>query len=51
MLFPTLVPEGMPLVVLESMSAGCPVVGYSFASGRDIASALRPHHRSGGRGR
>ncbi len=39
MLFPTLVPEGMPLVVLESMSAGCPVVGYSFASGRDIASA------------
>lgn len=37
LVFPTRVPEGMPNVVLESLSCSCPVVGYEFASRPDIA--------------
>lgn len=36
LMFPTLVPEGMPLVVLEAMASSVPVGAYSFPSRRDI---------------
>jgi glycosyltransferase involved in cell wall biosynthesis len=37
-LFPTLVPEGMPTVVLEAMASGTPVVGHEFSARSEMAS-------------
>jgi glycosyltransferase involved in cell wall biosynthesis len=38
LVFPTLVPEGMPKVVIEAMSSGVPIVGHDFAARAEMAS-------------
>jgi len=39
LVFPTLMREGMPTVVIEAMASGVPIVGHDFAARAEMASS------------